>query len=90
MSDNILTILIICITVVIVLILFIFRNTLKSISVKVKEWIFEMKTRETPGTDARNKFEKRYSNPTNSQSIKDTTIVGIGNEIKINSSIKLK
>jgi len=88
MSDNVLTILIICITVVIVLI--IFRNKLKSISVKGKEWIFKMKTHETLGIDAKEKFEKKYSDPTISQSIKDNKIVGNGNEIGINSSIKLK
>jgi|LGVE01.1.fsa_nt_gb Sec-independent protein translocase protein TatA len=83
MSDNVLTILIICIMVVIVLI--IFRNKLKSISVKVKEWIFEMKTHETPATGAEKKFEKRDSDANISLSVNGNKIRG--ENIVIDASI---
>ena len=89
MSDNILTILIICITVVIALI--IFRNKLKSISVKKEGSTIkaEMKTETPKPSDVYPKEERDSNNAKNSTSIIGNTIVGIG-KIEVDSSIKLK
>ncbi|MBW2166404.1 MAG: hypothetical protein JRG74_10025 [Deltaproteobacteria bacterium] len=86
MSDYLSAIMIICITVIIVFI--IFRNKLKSFSVKWLKLIFKMKTHEPSGTDAGKKPEKGDSNPTINQSSNGNTMIGVGN--KIVSSIKLK
>lgn len=90
MSDNVLTILIICITVVIVLI--IFRNKLKSISFKREGPTIEAKMEtETPKPSGVYPKEERGSNnATNSTSFMGNTIIGTGNKMGVDSSIKLK
>lgn len=88
MSDYVLTILIICICITVVIVLIIFRNTLKSISVKVKECIFEMETHETPATGAEKKFKKRDSDANISLSANGNEFRGNRNVIDV--SIKSK